>query len=103
MITQPGTVEFWIDPKKNPTAFIERTRIKWIEFRLGPETCEVISDGPNLACIMNSGTGREFSIFSVIPPYTSDQRHMVDVTWSSEEMVLYWDGLPIHTCRFEDF
>lgn len=34
MIRKPGTVNFWVDPKKNPGAFTDGVNIRWIDFKL---------------------------------------------------------------------
>jgi hypothetical protein len=103
MITQPGTVNFWIDLKKNPKAFTPGANIKWISFKLGPETCEVISESENLIGVLNQGTEREFRIFSVIPPIDPTGEHMVTLTWGKEELNLYFDGKVLHTIILSEF
>ncbi len=81
MITQPGTVNFWIDSKKNPGAFTPGVNYTWIRFQLGPETCVVSSEGTNLIGVLNPGTEREISIFTVVPTIDPNRKHMVTLRW----------------------
>jgi len=92
MIRKPGTVNFWVDPQKNPGAFTDGVNIRWIDFKLHGENCIVTSEGKIICAIMNPDTPREIKIFSQPMDLDLKNRHMITVTWSEEALTLYVDG-----------
>jgi hypothetical protein len=103
MIRQPGTIDFWITPEKNSWAFTSGVNYTWASCQIGTDGCTVISEGENLIGVMNSGTDREWRIFSVVPPVERSKKHMVTVTWDTERLKLYFDASILHEISFSDF
>jgi hypothetical protein len=103
MIRQPGTIDFWITPEKNSGAFTSGVNYTWASCQIGTDGCTVISEGENLIGVMNSGTDREWRIFSVVPPVERSKKHMVTVTWDTERLKLYFDASILHEISFSDF
>lgn len=101
--TQPGTVTFWVDPAKNPGAFSEGTNYKWGVFKVNEEECTVVSEGNTLLATLNQGTESEIMIFSTEVDADPNSHHMIAVTWSDEEMNLYFDAVCLTTVRMSDF
>jgi len=101
-IKKPGTVTFWIDPKKNPFAFKEGNNVKWLEFKLDGQHCIIISEGKTLTVIMNPNTNREFMIFQTSIDFDPGTKHLVVVTWSTETVWLYYDKVSIQEVNVSD-
>lgn len=101
--TQPGTVTFWVDPAKNPGAFTEGVSYTWGVFIVNGEECAVVSEGKTLCATLNRSTERETLIFSTEIDADPQSRHMIAVTWSDEEMNLYFDGQRKSTVKMTDF
>lgn len=90
--TQPGTVSFWFDPKKNPNTFTEGVKYCWGIFEINSEECTIISDGKMLSAILNKGTVNEETIFHTVFDPNPNSNHMIAVTWDDKELNLYFDG-----------
>jgi hypothetical protein len=102
-IIQPGTVNFWIDPKKNPGAFTPGVNYTWIRFQLGSETCAVSSEGTKLIGVLNPGSELQVRIFSVVPTVDPNRKHMVTLGWDSERLELSFDAELIYEIAISDF
>ena len=103
MITQPGTVSFWVDPAKNPGAFTAGKNYVWGIFEVNGEKCTIGSEGDTLLAELNKGTDREIMVFSTKVTTNPTVAHMIAVTWSNEEMNLYFDADCLSTVKMSDF
>lgn len=102
MIRKPGTVNFWVDPQKNPGAFTDGVNYRWVEFQLHGEHCIVISEGKIIRATMNPDTPREVEIFSRPMDLDQKNRHMLTVTWSEDVLTLYVDGQEEYQVQMDD-
>ncbi|MFC2005163.1 hypothetical protein ACFLUY_02950 [Chloroflexota bacterium] len=103
MVTQPGTVIFWVKPSENPGAFTQGKNYTWGVFQINGEECTILSEGNTLLAVLNKGSDREFMIFSHEVTSGPNIPHMISVTWSDEEMNLYFDGESLVTLKMSDF
>lgn len=99
MIEEPGTINFWVDPKRNPGAFTEGVNYNWIEFQLGTDMCKIVSKGASLIALLNPNTENEMEIFNVIPEFDNKDSHMITLTWTTDEMTLYFDAKVLHVLK----
>lgn len=93
LINNSGTVNFWFDPQKNPSAFIEGNNVMWGVFSINDEHCVITSEGKTLSVTMNPQTKRELLVFQTSITPNASQRHMVTVTWGPEKVCLYLDAV----------
>ena len=100
MQIQPGTVTFWVDPTKNPGAFTQGKGYIWGVFEVNGED---VSEGNTLSATLNKDTDREIMIFSTQIISDPSSAHMIAVTWSDEEMNLYFDAESLTIVKMSDF
>lgn len=100
--TQPGTVAFWVDPAMNPGAFTDGADYTWGVFTLKNEECTVLSEGRFLSAYMNRGTQREAMVFGETVEADPSAKHMIAITWNSEELNLYFDGESLQKVKIAD-
>lgn len=103
MIKDEGTVNFWVDPKKNPNAFTEGTKYRWINFELKGERVDIVSEGKMLKATMNQDTDKELMIFSHLVDLDLSKKHMISLTWSPDYLTLYFDGNQEYQLPVEDY
>jgi len=89
---RPGTITFWFDPQINKNAFTDGINVNWGTFNCNGEVCIVISEGRVLTAYLNKDLSSESMIFSQELNINESNPHMVAITWSNTEMVLYFDG-----------
>jgi len=100
---KPGTINFWVDPVKNPKIFQEGINYKFGPFDLCGDRCFVVFEGKILSLIKNQSTKREIRLFSKELETDPTMRHMITITWSNKELNLYFDGERITHLNTSDF
>ncbi len=102
MIKKEGSVNFWVDPEKNKKAFTEGTNYNWIDFKLNEENVSIFSEGKTLQAIMNYKTDRELMVFTYLVDFDLSKKHMITLTWSSDNLILYFDGKEEYKVSIKD-
>ena len=87
-----GTVNFWLDLRRNPGAFTDGVDYRWTDFVVNGQRCLVASEGRTLTATLNPGTDRAVEVFSSELDLDPSEPHMITVTWSSSDLALYADG-----------
>ena len=101
--TQSGSINFWVDPAKNPKIFQKGINYKFGPFDLRGEKCLVVLEGKIISVVMNQGTKREIVIFTSELDPDITERHMITVTWNSKQLNLYFDADCVGTINLTDF
>ena len=101
MQTQPGTVTFWFDPVKILPRLL-REEITFGESSVRRKR-PVQSVGRVLSATLNKDTDRETMVFSTEINLDPNSPHMIAVTWSDEEMKLYFDAECLATIKMSDY
>ncbi len=102
IIKNEGTVNFWFDMNKNPNAFTDGANIKWCETQINGENALILSESKTLTVIMNPNTDREITVFKTSIEVPKQEKHMVTISWSPEQICLYFNGDVIQIFKLSD-
>jgi hypothetical protein len=102
LIKNPGSVSFWFDPKNNEFSFKEGNIIHWVSFKVENEIGTIFSDGETLVGLFNQNSNRELQIFKTKISPDVEQRHMIALSWKSDEIILLVDGKLVQSINPND-
>ena len=92
-IKDSGTVNFWVDPEKNPFAFKDDNKVFWMDFIVDGNDGIITSEGKSLSLILNKGKETEICIFQTDVDFEPNKRRMFTFTWSPNSICFYLDAV----------
>ena len=102
IIKNEGSINFWFDIKKNPKAFTEGMNINWGEVLINGENAVILSESKTLTVIMNPNTTNEITVFQTSLELPNQEKHMITITWSPNNICLYLNGEQVQNFNLSD-